>query len=77
MTAAGFEPTVPAIEQLQTYALDRTATLIGTNRSLVCHYYSHAHSQTARRKEDTASDTHGGSKVPYELRAEILLQKPF
>jgi len=77
MTTAGFEPAVPAIEQLQTYALDRTANGIGTNRSLVCHYYSHAHSQTAGRKEGKASDTHGGSKVPYELRAEILLQKPF
>jgi len=29
MHAVGFEPAVPAIEQPQTYALDRTATAIG------------------------------------------------
>ena len=62
MTAAGFEPAVPAIEQLQTYALEHTAIGIGTNRSLVCHYYSHAHSQTPGRKEGKVSDTHGGQK---------------
>ena len=29
MTPAGFEPTIPASERLQTHALDRTATGIG------------------------------------------------
>jgi hypothetical protein len=29
MSSAGFEPAIPAIEHLQTYALDRTATGIG------------------------------------------------
>ena len=63
MTTAGFEPAFPAIEQLQTYALDCTATVIGSNRSSVCHYYSHAHSHTAGRKEGMASGTHGGVKM--------------
>jgi hypothetical protein len=30
MPSAGFEPANPATEQLQTYALERTATGIGT-----------------------------------------------
>ena len=29
MLSAGFEPTIPAIQRLQMYALDRTATGIG------------------------------------------------
>jgi hypothetical protein len=29
MPSAGFEPTIPAMKQLQTYALDRTDTGIG------------------------------------------------
>jgi hypothetical protein len=29
MPSAGFEPAIPAIKQLQMYALDRTATGIG------------------------------------------------
>jgi hypothetical protein len=29
MPLAGFEPVIPAIERLQTYALDRTATGLG------------------------------------------------
>jgi hypothetical protein len=29
MYSAGFEPAIPAMEQLQTYALDSTATGIG------------------------------------------------
>jgi len=29
MNSAGFEPKIPAIKRLQTYALDRTATAIG------------------------------------------------
>jgi hypothetical protein len=31
MSAAGFEPAIPAVEQLQTFALDGTATGIGQN----------------------------------------------
>jgi hypothetical protein len=31
MPRAGFEPTIPATKQPQTYALDRAATGIGTN----------------------------------------------
>ena len=62
MTIAGFELSFPAVEQLQTYALDSTATGTGTNRSLDCRYYSHAHSKTAGRKEGKASGTHGGVK---------------
>jgi O-acetylhomoserine/O-acetylserine sulfhydrylase-like pyridoxal-dependent enzyme len=67
MTIEGFEPAVPAFEQLQTYALDRRATGIGTNRSLVCHYYSHAHIQAAGRKEGTASGTHGGVRSAVRI----------
>jgi hypothetical protein len=67
MTTAGFEPSFPAIEQLQTYALDHTVTGIGTNRSLECRYYSHAHSKTAGRKEGTASGTHGGVKSTVRI----------
>jgi hypothetical protein len=29
MTSAGFEPAIPAIKRLQTYALDRTSSWIG------------------------------------------------
>jgi hypothetical protein len=29
MPSVGFEPAIPAVKQLQTYALDRTATGIG------------------------------------------------
>jgi hypothetical protein len=29
MTSVGFEPAIPAMEQQQTYALERTATEIG------------------------------------------------
>ena len=36
MPLAGFEPAIPAIERLQTYALDRTAT--GTGWEI--HYYT-------------------------------------
>jgi hypothetical protein len=36
MPAAGFEPAMPAIKQLQTYALEPTATAIGQ----VQHQYS-------------------------------------
>jgi hypothetical protein len=35
--SAGFEPVIPAIEQLQTYALDRTSTGIGLKFPL-CDY---------------------------------------
>ena len=31
MPPAGFEPTIPASEQLQTHALDRAATGIGSS----------------------------------------------
>ena len=79
MTTAGFEPAFPAIEQLQTYALDCTATGIGNERSLVCHYYSQAHTciQSAGRTEVRRVALMGELKVPYELRSETLLQKPF
>ena len=77
MTTAGFEPAFPGIEQLQTYALDSTATGIGTNRSLVCHYYSHAHSRLQEEERVRRVALMGELKVPYELLSEILLQKPF
>ena len=32
MPPVGFEPTISAVEQLQTYALDRTATGTGTEK---------------------------------------------
>jgi hypothetical protein len=34
MPSAGFEPVIPADEQLQTHALDRSATGIGITRHL-------------------------------------------
>ena len=39
MPSAGFEPTIPAIKQLQTYAFDRTATGIGLTLHIVCLKY--------------------------------------
>ena len=34
MTSVGFEPAIPAIERLQTYALDHAATDIGSSGPL-------------------------------------------
>jgi hypothetical protein len=34
MPPVGFEPTIPAVKPLHTYALDRTAAGIGTGASL-------------------------------------------
>jgi hypothetical protein len=31
MPSEGFEPSIPATKRPQTYALDRTATMIGSN----------------------------------------------
>jgi hypothetical protein len=38
MHSSGFEPAIPAIKQLQTYAWDRTTTEIGFWNSLVKYY---------------------------------------
>ena len=35
MPPVGFEPTVPAVERPQTYALDRAATGTGTFKTLI------------------------------------------
>ena len=39
MPSSGFEPAFPAIERPQTYALDRTATGIGTQRVLLTYNF--------------------------------------
>ena len=46
MTSAAFEPGIPAIKPLQTYALGRMATGIG--KVTHAHARTHAHAHTCR-----------------------------